>query len=82
VAHRGLKEYPEAKKVWEHVLKVTNKRSQIHADAQYNLAILELDSLQNDAAGKADLASYLQEAPTSHAKHQDAENKCKEVKCR
>jgi len=82
VAHRMGKEFPEAKKVWEHVLKVTSKRSQVHADAQYNLAILKLDSLDDASGGKADLASYLQEAPTSHARHQDAENKCKEVKCR
>ncbi|HEY1554307.1 MAG TPA: tetratricopeptide repeat protein [Kofleriaceae bacterium] len=82
VAHRGLKEFPEAKQVWEHVLKEAPKRSNVHADAQWNLAILKLDFMNDDAGGKADLATYLQEAPNSHAKRQDAENKCKEVKCR
>ena len=38
-------------------------------------------SWRTRAGGKADLERYLQEAPTSHAKRQDAENKCKEVKC-
>jgi hypothetical protein len=48
----------------------------------WNLAILKLDFMEDTAGGKADLERYLQEAPPSHGKHQDAENKCKEVKCR
>ena len=82
VAHRGLKEFPEAKKTWERVIKEAPKRSQTRADAMWNVAILKLDFMEDAAGGKADLERYLQEAPTSHAKRQDAENKCKEVKCR
>ena len=81
VAHRGLKEYPEAKKIWQRVIQEAPRRGAARADAMWNLAILELDFMEDDAAGKADLERYLQEAPAGHAKRQDAENKCKEVKC-
>jgi hypothetical protein len=58
----------------------------VRADAMWNLAELGLDYSGEDAAaqaaGKADLERYMQEAPTSHSKRQEAENKCKEVKCR
>src|SRR6185503_20249341 len=33
VAHRGLKEFPDAKKEWERVLKEAPKKSDTHADA-------------------------------------------------
>ena len=82
VAHRGLKELPEAKKVWERVVKEAPKHSNARADAMWNLVILKLDFMDDAAGGKADLERYLQEAPAGHAKRQDAENKCKEVKCR
>ena len=81
VAHRGLKEYPDAKKQWERVLKEAPKKSDTHADALWNLAILKLDFMQDEAGGKQDLERYLQEAPSGHNRRQDAENKCKEVKC-
>ena len=81
VAHRGLKEFPEAKKVWERVVKEAPKKSGPRADAMWNLVILKLDFMEDPAGGKADLERYLQEAPSSHAKRQDAENKCKEIKC-
>lgn len=81
VAHRGLKEYPEAKKIWQRVIQEAPRRGTARADAMWNLAILELDFMEDTTAGKADLERYLQEAPASHAKRQDAENKCKEVKC-
>lgn len=86
VAHRGLKEFPEAKKTWERVIKEAPKRSTPRADALWNLALLELDFSGEDAGvqsqGKADLVRYLQEAPSGHSKRQEAENKCKDVKCR
>lgn len=82
VAHRGLKEFPEARKAWDRVIKEAPKRSAPRADAMWNLAILKLDFVEDPAGGKKELERYLQEAPTSHAKRQDAENKCKEVKCR
>ena len=82
VAHRGLKEYPEARKAFDRVIKEAPKRSSPRADAMWNLAILQIDFVQNEAAGKTELERYLQEAPTSHAKRQDAEARCKDVKCR
>ena len=82
VAQRGLKAYDEAKKVWERVVKEAPKKSGPRADAMWNLATLKLDFTEDAAGGKADLERYLQEAPSSHARRQDAENKCKEVKCK
>jgi tetratricopeptide (TPR) repeat protein len=82
VAHRGLKELPEAKKVWERVIKEAPRRSTPRADAMWNLALLKIDFMEDPAGGKAELERYLQDAPSSHAKRQDADNKCKEVKCR
>jgi tetratricopeptide (TPR) repeat protein len=82
VAHRGLKEFPEARKAFERVIKEAPKRSAPRADAMWNLAILKIDFVEDPAGGKTELERYLQESPTSHAKRQDAENKCKEVKCR
>ena len=79
VAHRGLKELPEAKKVWQRVIKEAPKRSTSRADAMFDLAILELDFMEDPASGKADLERYLQEAPSGHAKRQAAEEKRKEL---
>jgi tetratricopeptide (TPR) repeat protein len=81
VAQRGLKAFEEAKKAWERVVKEAPKKSGPRADAMWNLATLKLDFTEDAAGGKADLERYLQEAPSSHARRQDAENKCKEVKC-
>lgn len=82
VAHRGLKEHAEAKKIWERVVKDAPRRSTPRADAMWNLGLLKIDFMEDPAGGKTELERYLQEAPTSHAKRQDVENKCKEVKCR
>jgi tetratricopeptide (TPR) repeat protein len=82
VAQRGLKAFDEAKKDWERVVKDAPKKSGPRADAMWNLATLKLDFTEDAAGGKADLERYLQEAPSSHARRQDAENKCKEVKCK
>ncbi|MDB4953468.1 MAG: Tetratricopeptide 2 repeat protein [Myxococcales bacterium] len=81
VAQRGLKEFPEAKKSWELVIKEAPKRSTTRADAMWNLSGLKLDFLNDQDGGKADLVRYLQEAPSSHAKRQDAEDKCRYLKC-
>ena len=81
VAQRGLKAFDEAKKDWDRVVKEAPKKSAPRADALWNLATLKLDFTEDAAGGKADLERYLQEAPSSHARRQDAENKCKEVKC-
>jgi len=47
----------------------------------WNLALLKIDFMEDIPGGKADLERYLQEAPSSHSKRQDVDNKCKEVKC-
>lgn len=82
VAHRGLKELTEAKKIWERVIEEAPRRSTPRADAMWNLALLKIDFMEDPAGGKAELERYMQDAPSSHAKRQDVENKCKEVKCR
>ncbi len=79
VAHRGLKEHKEAKKVWEAVVRDAPKRSSARADAMFNVALLKLDFLEDPTGGKTDLERYLQEAPTSHGKRAAAEEKRKEL---
>ncbi len=79
VAHRGLKEHKEARKVWEAVIKDAPRRSAPRVDALFNLAVLKLDFLEDTAGGKADLERYLQEAPTSHGKRATAEERRKDL---
>ncbi len=81
VAHRGLKEFPEARKAFDRVVKEAPRRSAARADARWNLVILKLDFVNDQAGGKADLERYLQEAPTSHAKRQEAQTLCQQLKC-
>jgi tetratricopeptide (TPR) repeat protein len=79
VAQRGLKEHAEAKRTWERVIKEAPRRSTARADAMYDVALLKLDFLNDAEGGKTDLERYLQEAPSSHAKRQTAEEKRKEL---
>lgn len=79
VALRGLKEYPQAKKVWDRVVKSSGRRDTEHADALWNLALLKSDFLEDIPGAKADLDQYMQDAPTSHSKRQAAEEKRKEL---
>ena len=79
VAQRGLKDFPEAKRIWDRVIKDAPRRSTPRADAMFDVAILELDYMNDAASGKAALERYLQEAPVSHAKRQAAEDKRKEL---
>ncbi len=79
VALRGLKDFAEAKKTWDRVIKEAPRRSTPRADAMFDLALLDLDYLNDVAGGKAALERYLQEAPSSHAKRQAAEEKRKEL---
>lgn len=79
VAHRGLKDHEAARKSWDRVVKEAPRRGTVRADAMFNLALLKLDFLQDTAGGKAELERYLQDAPTSHAKRQIAEEKRKEL---
>jgi tetratricopeptide (TPR) repeat protein len=79
VAQRGLKDFPGAKTTWDRVIKEAPRRSTARADAMFDLAVLDVDYLNDAAGGKAALDRYLQEAPTSHAKRQAAEEKRKEL---
>jgi len=80
VAHRGLKEFPEAKRSYERVVKEAARRSPVRADALFDLALLKLDYMEDAAGGKSDLDRYLQDAPSNHSKRQIAEEKRKELK--
>jgi tetratricopeptide (TPR) repeat protein len=79
VALRGLKDFPDARKAWDRVIKEAPRRSTARADAMYNAAILASDYMNDPAAAKAALERYLQEAPVGHAKRQAAEEKRKEL---
>jgi tetratricopeptide (TPR) repeat protein len=80
VAQRGMKQFAEAKKTWDKVIKEAPRRSNARADAIWNEFVLKLD-FQNDLAGaKAELERYLQEAPGNHAKRTAADEKRKELK--
>ncbi|HEX4421191.1 MAG TPA: tetratricopeptide repeat protein [Kofleriaceae bacterium] len=79
VALRGLKDFPEAKKTWDRVIREAPRRSTARADAMYDAAILATDYMNDAATGKAALERYLQEAPSGHAKRQAAEEKRKEL---
>lgn len=79
VAQRGLKDFPEAKKTWDRVIKEAPKRSTPRADAMFDVALLATDYMNDAAGGKAALDRYLQEAPIGHAKRQAAEEKRKEL---
>jgi tetratricopeptide (TPR) repeat protein len=79
VALRGLKDFAQARKVWERVAKASGQRDTEHADALYNLAILKADFLEDIPGAKADLDQYMQDASTSHSKRQAAEEKRKEL---
>lgn len=77
VAYRGTKDFKDAQKTWDKVIKEAPKRSSVRADALYNVAILKLDFTRDAAGGKADLERYLQEAPSGHAKRAAADDKRK-----
>jgi len=80
VAQRGMKQFAEAKRTWDKVIKEAPRRSNARADAIWNEFVLKLD-FQNDLPGaKAELEQYLQEAPGNHAKRTAADEKRKELK--
>ena len=79
VAHRGLKDFAEAKRTWDRVIKEAPRRSTPRADAMFDVAILQLDYMNDAAGGRTALERYLQEAPANHAKRQAAEEKRKEL---
>ena len=79
VAQRGLKDFAAAKTTWDRVIKEAPRRSAPRADAMFDVAILQLDYMNDAAGGRTALERYLQEAPISHAKRQAAEEKRKEL---
>ena len=79
VAQRGLKDFAAAKTTWDRVIKEAPRRSTARADAMFDVAILQLDYMNDAPGGRPALERYLQEAPVSHAKRQAAEEKRKEL---
>jgi tetratricopeptide (TPR) repeat protein len=79
VAQRGLKDFTAAKTTWDRVIKEAPRRSAPRADALFDVAILQLDYMNDATGGRTALERYLQEAPISHAKRQAAEEKRKEL---
>jgi len=79
VAHRGLKEYDQAKAAWESVVKFAPKRSEASADALFNLAILEMDFVEDEKTAAKALDRYLDGAPNDHAKRKAAKQRRKEL---
>jgi tetratricopeptide (TPR) repeat protein len=79
VAQRGLKDFAAARTTWDRVIKEAPRRSAPRADAMFDVAILQLDYMNDAAGGRTALERYLQEAPVSHGKRQAAEEKRKEL---
>jgi tetratricopeptide (TPR) repeat protein len=80
VAHRGLKEYDQAKAVWESVVKAAPKRSRVRGDALYNLAVLEMDFFEDEKAAAAALSRYLEHAPPKHPQRKEAQVRRRELR--
>jgi tetratricopeptide (TPR) repeat protein len=79
LALRGLKDHKGARSTWDKVVEDAPRRSFARADALYNLVILKAFFLEDVEGAKSDLERYLQDAPTSHPKRTEAEEKRKEL---
>ncbi len=79
LAKRGLKDFDGARKTWDEVIDDAARRDFARADALYNLAMLDAYFVGDIEAAKKGLERYLQEAPTSHPKRQEAEQKLNEL---
>jgi Tfp pilus assembly protein PilF len=79
LAMRGLKDHKGARATWAKVVDDAPRRSFARADALYNLVILKAFFLEDVEGAKSDLERYLQDAPTSHPKRKEAEEKRKEL---
>jgi tetratricopeptide (TPR) repeat protein len=79
LAQRGLKDFKTAKTTWDKVVQHAPRRSFARSDAMWNLVVLDENFLEDNASAKKDLEQYLQDAPTSHPKRQEAEQKRKEL---
>jgi tetratricopeptide (TPR) repeat protein len=76
VAYRGLGDFPKAKSTWERVLRV----APMNADALYNLAVLQMDFLREEAPARGLLERFLDASSGDHPKRQDAEKRLASVK--
>jgi tetratricopeptide (TPR) repeat protein len=79
VAHRGVGEHEQARVQWERVVDQAPRRSRIRGDALFNLAVLQMNFLENEKAAAAALDRYLEEAPRKHSKRKAAEQRKKEL---
>ncbi len=75
VADRGLGNLKEAKADWERVLAIVPK----HADALYNLAVLEMDFLRDEARARDLLGRYLEAASEDHPRQKEARARMQEL---
>lgn len=75
VAHRGLGDFAQAKASWERVLNV----APMHADALFDLALLELDGLHNESAARSLFERYLAAAPEDHPRITEARSRLGEL---
>lgn len=79
VAYRGAGAYDQAKAEWQRVAEQAPRRSKIRGDALFNLAILEMNFLENEKAAAVALDRYLEEAPRKHPKRKAAQQRKKEL---
>lgn len=79
VAHRGLKEYDQARAAWDRVVKAAPRNSKARGDALFNLVILQMRFLQDEKAATAAVERYLEEAPENHPGRKEAEKLRKEL---
>ncbi|WP_428261826.1 tetratricopeptide repeat protein [Haliangium sp.] len=79
LAYRGMGEYDRAKSMWETVTRDAPRRSRVRGDALFNLAVLELNFLENEKGAVAAFDRFLQESPRNHPKRKAAEDKKKEL---
>lgn len=78
-ALRGKGAHLEAKATWDTVVARAPMRSRVRADALYNLAILQLNFLEDEKAAAAAFDRYLEQAPIDHPKRKSAEESKKEL---
>jgi Tfp pilus assembly protein PilF len=75
VADRGLGKHDDAKADWERVLKVVP----MHADALYNLGVLEMDFLRDENRARELLGKYESAAADDHPRQTDAKSRLAEL---
>lgn len=79
VAQRGLGKFERARGTWERVVKAAPRSAPARGDALYNLAMLEMEYLQDDKKAAVALDRYLQESMPDHPKRKEAEERKKEL---